>query len=70
MIWFRSHPVISGKYLECMQRQDHRELLPFDPEPEQTLRQLRREAHVTQSKIMQHQVDAGQIHDRDEPQVE
>ena len=70
MIWFCSYPVISGKYLECMQRQGHRELLPFDPKPERTLHQLRREAHVTQPEIMQHQVDTGQIHDRDEPQVE
>ena len=70
MIWFRSHPVISGKYLECMQRQDHRELLLFDPELERTLHRLRREAHVTQPEIMKHQVDAGQIHDRDEPHVE
>ena len=70
MILFHSYPVISGKYLECMQRQGHRELLPFDPELERTLHQLRREAHVTQPKIMQHQVDGGQIHDRDEPQVE
>ena len=70
MIWFRSHPLISGKYLECMKRQDHRELLPFDLELERTLHRLRREAHVTQLEIMQHQVNAGQIHDRDEPQVE
>ena len=59
MIWFRSYPVISGKYLECMQRQGHKELLPFDLEPEQTLHQLRREAHVTQPEIMQDQVDVG-----------
>ena len=70
MIWFRSYPVISGKYLECMQRRGHRELLLVDPKPERTLHQLRREIHVTQLEIMQHQVDAGQIHDRDEPQVE
>ena len=70
MIWFRSYPVISGKYLECMQRQRHRELLPFDSEPERTLHRLRRETHVTQPKIMQHPIDAGQIRGRDEPQVE
>ena len=70
MIWFRSYPVISGKYLECMQRQGHRELLPFDPKPERTLHRLQRETHITHLEIMQHQVDAGQIHDRDEPQVE
>ena len=35
-----------------MQRQDHRELLPFDLEPEGTLRRLRREAHITQPEIM------------------
>ena len=63
-------PVISGKYLESMQRHDHRELLPFDPKPERTLHRSRREAHITQSEIMQHPVDVGQIHDRDEPQVE
>ena len=62
--------MISGKYLECMQRQDHRELLPFDPEPERTLHRLRRKTHVTQPEIMQHQVDAWHIHDGDEPQVE
>ena len=70
MNWFRSYPVISGKYLKCKQRQGHKELLPLDPELERTLRQLRREAHVTQPEIMQHPVEAGQIHDRDEPQVE
>ena len=70
MIWFRSYLVISGKYLEFMQRQGHRELLPFDPKLERTLHQLRREAHVTQPEIMYLQVDAGQIHDRDEPWVE
>ena len=59
--------MISGKYLECMQRQDHKELLPFDPESEQTQHRLRREARVTRSEIKQHQVDAGHIHDRDEP---
>ena len=62
--------VISGKYLECMQRQDHRALLPFDPEPERTFHRIRREARVTQSEIMQHQVDEGKIHDRDEPHEE
>ena len=69
MIWFRSYPMISGKYLECMQRKGHKELLPFDLEPERTLHQFRIEAHITQHKITQHQVDARQIHDRDEPQV-
>ena len=67
MILFRSYPVISGKYLECMQRQDHKELLPFDPEPEQTLYRLCRKTHVTQPEIMQHQVEAGHIQDGDEP---
>ena len=70
MIRFHSYPMISRKYLECMQRKGHEKLLPFDPEPERTLHQLHREAHVTQLEIMQHQVDARQIHDRDEPQVE
>ena len=70
MIWFHSNPIFSGKYLECIQRQGHRELLSFDPEPERTLHQLHREAHITQPEIMQHPIDAGQIHDRDEPQVE
>ena len=70
MIWFCSYPVISGKYLESMKRQRHRELLPFDFEPERTLHRLCRETNVTQPEIVQHQVDAGQIHDRDEPQVE
>ena len=63
-------PLISRKYLECMQRQYHKALLPFDLEPERTFHRIRREALVTQSEIMQHQVDTGQIHDRDEPQVE
>ena len=53
----------------CMQRQGSRELLPFDPEPERTVHQLHREAHATQSEIMQNQEDEGQIHDRNEPQV-
>ena len=70
MIWFRPYPVILGTYLERMQRQNHRELLPFDPELERTLHRLRKETHVTQSEIMQHQVDAGHINDGDEPQVE
>ena len=59
MIWFRSYPMISGKYLDCMQRQGHRELLPFDLELERSLHQLRREVHVTQPEIMQNQVDVG-----------
>ena len=70
MIWFRSYPVISGKYLECMQRQGHMELFPFDPELERTLHRLRKETHVTHLEIMQHPIDAGHIHDEDEPQVE
>ena len=70
MIWFRSYPVISGKYLECMQRQGQRELLPFDSKPERTLHRLRTETHVTQPEIMQHQVDARHIYDGDEPHVE
>ena len=69
MIWFHSS-VILGKYLECLQRQSHRELLPFDPEPERTLHRLQRETHVTQPEIMQHQVAAEHILDGDEPQVE
>ena len=70
MIWYRSYFVITGKYLECIQRQDHRELFPFDPEPERTLHRLRRKTHVTQPEIMQHPVNAGHIPDEDEPQVE
>ena len=46
----------------CMQRQD--------PEPERTLHRLCREAHVTQSKIMQNQEDEGQFKDKNEPQVD
>ena len=45
----------------CMQRQDRRELLPFDPEPE---------AHITQFEIMQNQEDEGQFQERNEPQVD
>ena len=62
--------MISVKYLECMQRQGNRELLPFDYEPIWTLHRLHRETHITQPEIMQHQVDAGHIHDGDEPRVE
>ena len=54
----------------CMQRHDHMELLPFDPEPKRTLHRLRRKAHATQSKIMQNQEDEGQFQDRNEPQVD
>ena len=70
MIWFRSYLEITGKYLGCMQRHDHKELFPFDSEPERTLHRLRKETHVTLPKIMQHPVDTGHIHDGDEPQVE
>ena len=62
--------MIPGKYLECMQRQGHKELFPFDLEPERTLHRSRKETHVTQPEIMQHLVDARHIHDGDEPQVE
>ena len=62
--------MISGKYLECIQRQGHRELFPFNPEPEQTLHRLRKETHVTQPEITQHPIDVVHIHDEDEPQVE
>ena len=62
--------MISGKQLVCMQSQDRRELLPFDPEPKQTLHQLSREAHATQFKIMQNQEDEGQFQERNEPQVD
>ena len=62
--------VISGKKIVCMQRQDRRELLPFDPEPERTLHRLRRKAHATQSEIIQNQEDEGQFHDRNQPQVD
>ena len=54
----------------CMQRQDHRELLPFAPELERTLHRLRREARTTQVEIMQNQEDEGQFQGRNEPQVE
>ena len=54
----------------CMQRQDRKELLPFDLEPERTLHRLRREAHTTQFKIMQNQEDEGQFQERNEPQVD
>ena len=54
----------------CMQRQDRRELLPFDPEPERTLHRLRREARATQFEIMQNQEDEGQFQERNEPQVD
>ena len=54
----------------CMQRQNFKELLPFDLEPERTLHRLRREARVTQFKIMQNQEDKGQFQERNEPQVD
>ena len=54
----------------CMQRQDRRELLPFDPEPEWTLHQLRKEARTTQFEIMHNQEDEGQFQERNEPQVD
>ena len=53
-----------------MQRQDGRELLPFDPELERTLHRLHREAHITQFEIMQNQEDEGQFQERNEPQVD
>ena len=53
-----------------MQRQDRRELLPFNLEPEQTLRRLRGEAHITQFEIMQNQEDEGQLQERNEPYVD
>ena len=62
--------MISEKYLECMQRQDYRELLPLDPEQERTFHLICIEARVTQSEIIQHQVYEGKIHDRDEPHEE
>ena len=69
MIWFRSYLVISGKYLECMQRQGHRELFPFDLEPEHTLHRLCKKTHKNQPEIMQLPADVGHIHVGDEPQV-
>ena len=62
--------MISGKHLEYMQRQDRRELLPFDPEPERTLHRLHRKAHTTQFEIMQNQEDKGQFQERNEPRVD
>ena len=62
--------MISRKHLVCMKRQDHRELLSFDSEPERTLHRLRREAHATQFEIMQNQGDEGQFQERNEPQVD
>ena len=61
--------MISRKQLVCMRRQGRMELLPFDPEPERALHRLSREAHATQSEIMQNQEDEGQFHDRNEPHV-
>ena len=54
----------------CMQRQDRRELLPFDPELERTLHRLRKEAQATKFEIMQNQEDEGQFQERNEPQVD
>ena len=61
--------MISEKHLVCMERQDRRELLPLDLEPERTLHRLRREAHATQFEFMQNQEDEGQFRERNEPQV-
>ena len=57
-------PMIAGNHLVCMQIQDQWELLPFDPEPERTLHQSRREACATQVKIMQNQEDEGKLQGR------
>ena len=62
--------MISGKHLVFMQRQDHKELLPFDLELKRKLHRLRREAHVTQFEIMQNPEDKGQFQERNEPQVD
>ena len=62
--------MISRKQLLCMQRQDRRELLPFDPKTERTLHRLCRKAHATQFKIMQNQEDEGQFQERNEPHVD
>ena len=53
-----------------MQRQDRRELLPFNPKQEQTLHRLRREAHATQLKIMKNQEDERKFQERNEPHVD
>ena len=62
--------MILGKHLVCMQRQDRRELLPFNLEPERTLHRLHREAHATQFEIMQNQEDEGQFQEMNEPHVD
>ena len=62
--------MILGKHIVCMQGQDHRELLPFNPELERILHRLRREAHATQFEIMQNQEDEGQFQERNEPLVD
>ena len=54
----------------CVQRQDRRELIPFNLEPERTLHRLHRETHATQFKIMQNQEDEGQFQERNEPLVD
>ena len=54
----------------CMKRQDRRELLPFNPEPERTLHRLRREAHTTQFKNIQNQENERHFQERNEPQVD
>ena len=59
--------VISGNQIASMRRQDRRELLLLNLEPERTLHRLRRKTHATQSEIMQNQEDKGQFHDRNEP---
>ena len=54
----------------CMQRQDRRELFPFDHEPERTLHRLRREARTTQFETIHNQEDEGQFQETNELQVD
>ena len=63
--------VIVMKVIVCMRRRGQVELLPFDPEPERTLHQLRREqreAHQRDLAVMQNNEGQDQGQEQNEPQ--
>ena len=70
MTWSRLHTCDFRKTISVHAKTRLQELLPFYPEPEQTLHRLRREAHTSKFKIMQNQEDEGQFQERNEPQVD
>ena len=61
----------SKGYSECIRTWGQAELHPFDPEPERTLHQLRRELRTTQNRnlaIMQNNEEHDLGHEQNEPQ--